>query len=73
MESMKRRGIQILVGELLVSVIAVIVTVAFLESGFSSIVRNIVIVDLIFLGCFILWLKLFGHYEKIYKAGLRRE
>ena len=67
------RAIQILIGEAAVTFFAVIVTLAFLESGFSDIIRNIVVVDSLFLVIYALWIKMFGSYEKIYKFGLKED
>ncbi len=74
MAKIKARALQILLGEGLVTAITAIVTLAFFEkNNLMTIARNVIIFDLVFLLIYILWLKLFGNYEKIYKAGLKDE
>ena len=72
-EDVRRRGIQLLIGELIVTFLTIIGTLAFLKSGKFEIIRNIIIVDIIFVAAYIIWIKLFGHYEKIYKFGMQEE
>ncbi len=64
---------QILLGETIVTAVTITVTLAFIGSRPLIMVRNVVIFDMIFLLIYILWLKLFGNYEKFYKAGLQDE
>lgn len=73
MARIKARAFQIFLGEVIVTAITAIVTLAFIGSRPWTIVRNVIIFDIIFLIIYILWLKLFGNYEKIYKAGLQDE
>lgn len=65
--------LHIFIGEAIVTVMTALVTLAFFESKPLTIVRNVIIFNIIFLLIYILWLKLFGNYEKIYKAGLQDE
>lgn len=69
----KRRGLQLLIGELIVTFLTIIGTLAFLKNGKFEIIRNIIIVNLIFVAAYIIWIKLFGNYEKIYKSGIQEE
>ncbi|MBI2137208.1 hypothetical protein HYU12_01670 [Candidatus Woesearchaeota archaeon] len=69
----KRRGLQLLIGELIVTFLTIIGTLAFLKNGKFEIIRNIIIVNLIFVAAYITWIKLFGNYEKIYKSGIQEE
>ncbi len=64
---------QIFFGETIVTAVTILVTLAFIGSEPWRIIRNVIIFDIIFLLIYILWLKLFGNYEKIYKGGLRDE
>ncbi len=73
MAKIRARAFQIFLGEVIVTGITVIVTLAFIGSSLLTIVKNVIIFDLIFLLIYILWLKLFGNYEKIYKEGLQEE
>jgi len=67
------RTVQILIGEGIVTFIAIVVMLAFLESSGTEIIRNIIVVDVLFLIIYILWIKLFGNYAKMYKFGLKEE
>ncbi len=60
-------------GETIVTSVTVIVTLAFIGSKPLTILRNVIVLDLVFLIIYILWLKLFGNYEKIYKAALKED
>ena len=64
---------QVVYGEIIFSILTIIVTYAFFTSSTLSIIRNVVIVALIFLGVYIGWIKLNKKYEKIYKFGLKEE
>lgn len=63
----------VFVGETIVTAVTILVTLAFIGSDLWTTIRNVIIFDAIFLLIYILWLKLFGNYEKIYKAGLQDE
>lgn len=73
MAKIRARAFQIFLGEVIVTGITAIVTLAFIGSGLWTIVKNVIIFDLIFLLIYIIWLKLFCNYEKIYKAGLKED
>ncbi len=73
MAKIRARAFQIFLGEVIVTAITMIVTLAFIGSKPWIIARNVIILDLIFLLIYIIWLKLFGNYEKIYKAGLKED
>ena len=73
MPKIKARSFHIFLGEVIVTAITAIVTLAFIGSRPWTMIRNVIIFDLIFLLIYVLWLKLFGNYEKIYKAGLKEE
>ncbi len=64
---------QIFFGETIVTLVTIIVTLAFIGSKPLTIIRNVIVLDLVFLIIYILWLKLFGNYEKIYKAALKED
>jgi hypothetical protein len=73
MKHLKAKAVQILIGEGIVTFVTIIVTLAFLESNGAEILRNIIVVDVLFLVIYVLWIKLFGSYEKMYKFGLKGE
>ena len=70
MAEVKRKAIQIFIGEVIVTIITLIVTLSFITSSFGIIIRNVIIANILFVIVYFIWLKLFGHYEKIYKSGL---
>ncbi len=68
--SKRRRAVQIFIGEVAATIIALLGTLAFFESSAVTIVRNVLIIDLLFIVAYIVWIKLFSDYEKMYKSGL---
>ncbi len=73
MAKIRARAFQVFIGEIIVTAVTATVTLAFIGSSLWAIARNVIIFDLIFLLIYLLWLKLFGNYEKIYKEGLKDE
>ncbi len=65
--------LHIFFGEVIVTSVTIIVTLAFIGSEPLAILRNVIVLDFVFLAIYVLWLKLFGNYEKIYKAGLKED
>ncbi|MAG15983.1 hypothetical protein CMO88_02895 [Candidatus Woesearchaeota archaeon] len=64
---------QIIYGEVVVSILTIIVSYAFFTNTTQSIIRNVVIVTLVFLAVYVLWIKMYGNYGKMYKARLTDE
>jgi hypothetical protein len=73
MAKVRRRAIQIFIGEGIITVLTIMGTLAFLESGVPHIIRNVIITDILFLIAFFIWVKLFSNYEQMYKQGLKEE
>ena len=67
---MKRKILVFFFGLLLVSFLTVVGTVAFFnEVAIVAFVRNILILDAVFVVMYIAWIKLHRGYETIYKSG----
>jgi hypothetical protein len=73
MAKIRRRAIQIFIGEGIITMLTIMGTLAFLESGIPHIIRNVIITDILFLIAFFIWVKLFSNYEQMYKQGLKEE
>jgi hypothetical protein len=57
-------------GEAGVTILTIIMTISFLESGLFEIIRNVIIGDLLFLAAYWGWIKVYAYYKKMYKLGL---
>ncbi|MBI2550466.1 hypothetical protein HYV83_04785 [Candidatus Woesearchaeota archaeon] len=70
----KRKLLVFFFGLLLVSFLTVVGTVAFFnEVAIAAFVRNIFIIDAVFVVLYVAWIKLHRGYETIYKSGLDLE
>lgn len=69
----KGRIISFLIGASIVTLITVMVTLAYLDKKPFSFIRNIVITNAIFVALNFIWIKLHKGYEVMYKSGLNEE
>lgn len=69
----KRRLISFLIGAIVVAMVSVFGTLAFLEADLYDFVRNIVITDFFYIGLYVVWIKLHKNYETMFKSGLDEE
>ena len=65
-----RKTLLFFFGLLVVSILTIIGTVAFMGPHASSFVRNVAITDIVFVALFITWAKVNKGYEDIYKSEL---
>ena len=70
----KKRLAAFFIGLLLVSLLTSVGSLAFFSSAnLLAVIRNVLITDVIFIGFYVVWIKLHKGYETIYKSGLKFE
>ena len=69
-KSRKKHMVVMTLGAFGAFVVTAIATLAFFEEGGQAIMRNALVAAGIFLIIYLIWVKVFGSYEKFYRMGV---